>query len=146
MSQKSGVIAFPKKWERKLQRIRKQTPFRFDPIPSALCEYWLTELQLPHLRCLIYICRRTWGYRKEWDAIAIDHFVHGIKTRDGKAVDVGVGYGETCVRATLRDLEKRGFIEIQRRKTKANLYRLTIKPGFAESEPQNSAEPVVGVR
>ncbi len=129
-------IEFPKSAQRKIDRIRKKTPFRFDPVPSLLLEEWLTVLNLPELRCLLYICRRTWGFRKEWDAISVDQFVSGVKTKDGKQIDNGVGFSETYVRATLKKLEGRGLIEVNRRNTKAHLYRLTIFRGSLACAPQ----------
>lgn len=145
MNDNSRVVEFPKPWKRKLDRVRKKTPFRFDPIPSLLIEEWLPLLTLPELRCLLYICRRTWGFKKEWDAITIEQFCRGVKNREGKQVDVGIGFGETYVRDTLRGLEKRGLIEIKHRKTRAHLYRLTIKPGCTMSEPQEQPEAQSGV-
>lgn len=129
-------IEFPKSASRKIDRIRKKTPFRFDPVPSLILEEWLTKLSLPELRCLLYICRRTWGFRKEWDAIAIQQFVSGVVSKDGNQVDNGIGFSETYVRSTIRNLESKGLIEVNRRNTKAHLYRLTVFRGSLACAPQ----------
>lgn len=124
----ANLVAFPKPLDRQILRVRKKTPFRFDPVPSLLIEEWLPHLSLPELRILLYICRRTWGFRKEWDAIAIDQFCSGIKDRNGKQVDSGTGFKKSHVKNTLAALESRGLIDVEHRKTMANLYRLAIKP------------------
>ena len=135
----SDVLAFPKALDRKILRVRKKTPFRFDPVPSLLIEEWLPILDLAQIRCLLYICRRTWGFRKEWDAIAIEQFCSGIQDRDGKQVDSGTGFKRSHVKNTLAGLESLGLIEVQHRKTRANLYRLTIKPVATMSDHQLSS-------
>lgn len=132
----SRVIGFPKAEIRKIDSLKKKTPFRFDPLPSLIAEEWLTKLNLAEIRCIIYICRRTWGFRKEWDAISIDQFVRGVVSKDGKRLDNGVGFAETKVRSTLRELEKKRLIEVNHRSTKAHLYRVTIFRGSLICEPQ----------
>lgn len=133
------LVAFPKALDRKVLRIRKKTPFRFDPVPSLLIEEWLPHLNLPELRVLLYICRRTWGFRKEWDAISYEQFSDGIKDRRGKQVDSGTGFGKTYIRAALSALKEKGLIEIKVNKTRANLYRVTVKPRITESDTQTDS-------
>lgn len=130
------LVAFPKALDRKVLRVRKKTPFRFDPVPSLLIEEWLPHLNLPELRVLLYICRRTWGFRKQWDAISIEQFCNGVRNRDGKQVDSGTGFKRSHVKNTLAGLESRGLIAVQHRKTRANLYSLTIKPVATMSDQQ----------
>ena len=120
-------LEFPKSWKRKLYQARKKTDFRFDPFPSLIAEEWLTQLSRPELVCLIYICRRTWGFRKEWDAISWDQFVSGVVDRSGKHVDCGTGLSLSTARRTISLLESRGLIEVDHRNTRANLFRLTIR-------------------
>lgn len=138
-------IAFPKSAIRKIDRIKKKTPFRFDPVPSLLLEEWLTVLDLPELKCILYICRRTWGFRKEWDAISNQQFQSGVVDRNGKQVDCGTGLSECSVRRTLSRLESKGLIEVNRRNTKAHLYRLTIFRGIKAEIPQPNLNSQSGV-
>ena len=138
---KSNVVELSKPWKRKIDRIRKTTPFRFDPLPTLISEEWLPLLSGPELKCVLYICRRTWGFRKEWDAITIEQFMTGIVTQNGKRLDSGTGLGETCVRSTLRRLESKHLIDINRRNTKAHLDRLNVSRGSLAGEPQLPPQP-----
>ncbi len=137
-------IEFPA-LSRKIERIRKKTPYRFDPVPSLLIEEWLTILTHPELKCALYICRRTWGFRKEWDAISWEQFESGVVDRDGKHVDLGTDLSRSTVKRTIKRLESRGLIEVDRRNTKANLFRLTIFRGSIAVNPQPVEEPQSGV-
>lgn len=129
-------IAFPKSAPRQIDRIKKRTPFRFDPVPSLLLEEWLTVLDHSELKCLLYICRRTWGFRKEWDAISWEQFEFGVVDRNGKHVDFGIGLSRSSMKRLIKKLETRGLIEVNRRSTKSNLFRLTIIRGATSMNPQ----------
>lgn len=128
-------LEFPKA-VRKIDRIKKKTPFRFDPVPSLLIEEWLTVLSHPELKCALFICRRTWGYRKEWDAISWEQFEFGVVDKSGKHLDYGTGLSESTCRRTIASLESRGLIEVNRRNTRSHLYRLTIFRGVIALTPQ----------
>ncbi len=120
-----NLVSFPKTLK-KIDRIRKKTDFRFDPLPSLIAEEWLPILSHAELKCVLYICRRTWGWRKEWDSISIDQFMHGIKAKNGKQSDYGTGLKRTAMRSAIKSLEAKGLIEINRRSTKTNFFRLTV--------------------
>ncbi len=69
------------------------------------------DLAKAPLKALLYIVRRTCGFRKGADAISLSQFQHGIVTRDGRQLDKGCGVTNrsTLLRA-LADLEARGLI------------------------------------
>ncbi len=69
------------------------------------------DLAKAPLKVLLYIVRRTCGFRKSADAISLTQFQHGITTRDGRQFDKGCGVTNrsTLLRA-LADLEARGLI------------------------------------
>ncbi len=63
------------------------------------------------LKVLLYIVRRTCGFRKSADAISLSQFQHGITTRDGRQLDKGAGVtNRTALLRALADLEARGII------------------------------------
>jgi hypothetical protein len=89
------------------------------PIPDILFDELLTELSGAELKVLLYIMRRTWGFKKDADAISISQFQYGIVTHADVRLDSGCGIKrrETIIQA-LSSLEKGGYIVS--RKTKAD--------------------------
>ncbi len=69
------------------------------------------ELTEAPLKALLYIVRRTSGFRKLADAISLSQFQHGITTRDGRQLDKGAGIkNRTVLLRALDELEARGII------------------------------------
>jgi hypothetical protein len=66
------------------------------------------------LKCLLYIVRRTLGFKKDADAISLSQMVHGITTRDGRVLDSGTGLNRSTVVEALASLEARGLITVVR--------------------------------
>ena len=54
---------------------------RFTQIPDQLIDELMVDLSPAELRIVLYIARRTFGFKKESDSISIDQMVHGITTK-----------------------------------------------------------------
>lgn len=63
----------------------------FTQIPNWLLDDWLPDLTGTELKVLLYVFRRTAGFGKEWDAISINQFLHGISSHSGTYTDRGCG-------------------------------------------------------
>src|SRR5689334_15708261 len=61
------------------------------PVPDDIFDIIAPQLTEAELRVLLYIVRRTFGFKKESDAISLTQMVDGIKTKDGKVLDRGTG-------------------------------------------------------
>ena len=82
--------------------------------PDWLFDEVAPDLAKAPLKVLLYIVRRTCGFRKRADAISLTQFQHGIVTRDGRQLDKGCGVtNRTNLLHALADLEARGLIEHQ---------------------------------
>ncbi len=76
----------PKKDERQSNK-----PFRFDgfstpqytQVPDQLFDELLSLLTGAELKVLLYICRRTFGFKKESDNISLNQMLNGIRKRMG---------------------------------------------------------------
>ncbi len=90
------------------------TPTATTATPDWLFDDVAPDLAKAPLKVLLYIVRRTYGFRKGADAISLSQFQHGIVTRDGRQLDKGCGVTNrsTLLRA-LADLEARGLISHQ---------------------------------
>nr|MDP9472985.1 replication protein [Chloroflexota bacterium] len=51
----------------------------------------MPQLSDAELRVLLYIVRRTFGFKREADAISLSQMVSGITTREGQVLDRGTG-------------------------------------------------------
>jgi len=114
------------------------------PYPKALNGWWHTLTGVEQ-KCLDYILRHTWGFKKIADSISISQFIHGITKRDGTAFDRGTGIkNEKTVRKALKNLVKKGFIERQDRSNigREPIYKLRIaNVENMEPLPNNGTPP-----
>lgn len=110
------------------------------PIPDVLFDGLLTELSGAELKVLLYIMRRTWGFKKDTDAISLSQFEHGIITRDGRTLDKGVGLNRETICKALQSLEENGYITSEKQGRSVTIYSIHFK-GSRKSEPQWSENP-----
>ncbi len=94
-------------------------------IPNVILDLVLPRISEAEARCLLYICRRTFGFHKDEDNISLSQFERGIKTSQGKQLDFGTGMSRPSVSAALQCLIKVGVISVQQR-AKGNRYRLNL--------------------
>ena len=94
-------------------------------IPNIILDLVLPRISEAEARCLLYICRRTFGFHKDEDNISFSQFENGIKTSQGKRLDFGTGLSRPSVNSALQNLIKVGVIYVQQR-SKGNRYRLNL--------------------
>ena len=82
----------------------------YTPFPDDIVDLLLPHLNGAELKVLLYICRRTYGFKKQFDAISLSQMVRGITTKEGKVLDSGTGLGKTSVVRALTSLEEKGII------------------------------------
>lgn len=84
------------------------------PVPDLLFDHIMQDLNESELKVLLYIIRRTFGFKKKSDDISLSQMVHGIKTKDGRVLDRGTGFSKTTVTRAVRSLKKKNLIEAKR--------------------------------
>ncbi len=83
----------------------------YTPVPDELFDELLPELGHAELKVLLYIIRRTFGFKKDADAISFNQFLHGITTTDGRVLDTGCGIKKASnISSALKSLEEKGII------------------------------------
>ncbi len=108
----------------------------YTPVPDELFDLLLPVLSGAELHVLLYIIRRTFGFKKDRDSISFNQFVRGISARDGRVLDGGCGIRDrTTLSRALRTLEDKQVIVAYRGvdhkgEKEATLYALR----FADSE------------
>jgi phage replication O-like protein O len=116
-------------------------------IPNEVFDTLMPHLSGGELKVLLYICRRTFGFRKDSDSISLTQIAHGITTKAGRVLDQGTGLSKRQVQRALRMLESRKVILVERKVDETglheiNTYRLNVRCGDKMSPPVET--PVSG--
>jgi hypothetical protein len=85
------------------------------PVPDEVFDVLMPQLSGAELKVLLYICRRTFGFKKDSDSISLHQIAHGIITRDGRVLDSGTGLCKRHVQRALKVLEKKNIIQVARK-------------------------------
>lgn len=83
--------------------------------PDEVFDWLMARLSGAEVKVLLYIIRRTFGFKKNADAISIEQICSGIVTKSGKRLDMGTGLGRTAVTDALRSLKEKNIIVIRSR-------------------------------
>ena len=84
------------------------------PVPDEVFDVLMPQLSGAELKVLLYICRRTFGFKKTSDTISLHQIAQGITTRDGRVLDGGTGLCKRHVQRALKVLEKKNIIQVTR--------------------------------
>ncbi len=110
------------------------------PIPDEVFDELMTDLTGAELKVLLYICRRTFGFKKASDTISLNQIADGIIKKNGQVLDYGTGLSKRHVQRALKTLEERNIIRIERRMDEAganeiNTYALNFLTGVGTKSP-----------
>ena len=117
--------------------------FRFPtttPIPDELFDELMAELSGAELKVLLYICRRTFGFKKVSDTISLNQIASGIVTKEGKVLDRGTGLSKRHVQRALKSLESKQAVKVHRQMdeqglNEINTYTLNFIEGVETKSP-----------
>ena len=97
------------------------------PVPDEIFDRYLAELSGGALKVLLYIVRRTLGFRKDRDAISFNQFHKGVRARDGRVLDRGCGLKSTStINAALQELYDLGLINRRRGTDERGEHEITV--------------------
>lgn len=83
-------------------------------IPNVILDFIVPQIPEGEGKCLMYICRRTYGFHKERDRISLSQFVDGIKDRNGNQLDCGAGVSRPTAVESLKNLIGSGLVKVIR--------------------------------
>jgi len=114
----------------------------YTPVPDELFDEQLPDLSGAELKVLLYIIRRTFGFKKESDNISLNQLLHGITTKEDVVLDRGTGLSKKTLLETLKNLVEKNLIISERRRSKEKgdeptTYRLNV---IGET-PENNNTP-----
>jgi hypothetical protein len=134
------------------------------PVPDVVFDRLLTKLGGAELKALLYIIRRTSGFKKDRDHVSFNQFLRGIITKEGEMQDEGCGIRDrTTLSKALQSLEQMGIIQSEKRKDErgeniTTVYSLRFRKtpqgatgkrkqgvvGYSYHGSRNTPPPVVG--
>ncbi len=111
----------------------------FTSVPDEFFDELIPRLGSAEMRVLLYIIRRTFGFKKQVDTISLSQMVYGIVRKDGTRLDAGTGLKKAAVCRALASLETMGVIIRTKQYAKtggaiATSYQLNMRPvGVAQT-------------
>lgn len=115
-------------------------PFQFEGfsapngtfVPDEVFDVLAPELSEAELRVLLYIIRRTFGFKKDTDNISLKQMTDGITTREGRVLDRGTGLSKAGNARGIKGLTEKGIIVTTRNRSatsgdQATTYALRFK-------------------
>ena len=127
----------------------------YTPVPDQLFDELLPTLSGAELKTLLFVIRRTFGFKKDQEAISLSQMLGGVRTRDGRTLHGGVGLCKETLLGALRSLRAKGIIRAERQRSaakgdEATVYRLRFAgdaadpPAAHEPPPTPPEVPLVG--
>jgi hypothetical protein len=112
----------------------------YTQVPDELFDVLMPTLTDAELRVLLYIIRRTFGFKREADAISLSQMVSGITTRDSRVLDTGTGLSKATVARGLKGLRDKAIILAERQRTQERgdqptTYRLRFNTDLCREQP-----------
>ena len=111
----------------------------YTPVPDELFDEQLPDLSGAELKVLLYVIRRTFGFKRESDNISLSQMLNGLRTRDGRVLDHGVGLSKKTLLQAIKSLEEQNIILTERRRSEEKgdeptSYRLNVRGSTAREE------------
>ncbi len=109
----------------------------FTQVPDEFFDILMPQLSDAELRVLLYIIRRTFGFKRDCDDISLSQMVSGITTKDGQVLDTGTGLSKATVARGLKGLREKGVVTAIRNRSEERgdmptTYRLRMKTGSSD--------------
>ena len=98
----------------------------FTQIPNLFLDFLFQDLTEGELRCLLYICRRTYGFGKKSDKISISQLMGGIESEEGEKYDRGTGMSNRGVVISTQGLIDKGII-IKSKRGGVNVFEINFE-------------------
>lgn len=114
-------------------------------VPDEVFDLLMPRLSDIELRVLLYIIRRTFGFKKDADDISLKQMVEGIMTRDGRVLDGGCGLSRPSVTKAVRSLATKNIVKAtanysSQRGNEATTYTLVFADQPCPRQPGDEGE------
>ena len=137
------------KKEKKKQRIINFENFagfeypKMTDVPDQIFDEFLPTFSGAELKVILYVCCKTFGWKKDSDDISLSQLLYGVKTGEGRIVDRGTGLSKPALLKALRSLEKNRLIIRERKSSpekgnEATNFKLNLKGDDEEGGGETS--------
>jgi len=118
----------------------------YTSVPDDVFDKVMCYLNGAELKVLLFIIRRTFGFKKESDDISIGQIMKGIKSKDSQHQELGTGLARSTALEALQTLERHALITRERKyKRDGGLaptnYKLNLQ-GIKKENSQDAGESV----
>lgn len=127
---------------------------QYTQIPDEFFDHVAPFLSEAELRVMLYILRRTFGWKKESDTISTSQIEGGIIKKDGTRLDHGAHVAHSTAVRAIAGLVAKGLITQEHQSSaengnEATLYHVRMRPLFhsatreshSETTPSSTVEP-----
>src|SRR5688500_5918631 len=110
----------------------------YTPVPDELFDEQLPDLSGSELKVLLYIIRRTFGFKKDSDNISLNQLLHRNTTKEGILLDRGTGLTKKTLLEAIKSLVEKHLLMTERRRSKEKgdeptTYRLNVVSDTTEN-------------
>jgi phage replication O-like protein O len=91
---------------------------RYTQVPDELFDEVMAHLSGAELKVLLYVIRRTFGFKKDSDTISLAQICKGIKTKEGEVLDHGTGLSLSTVQTAIKGLLEKYCVVSKRNRSK----------------------------
>lgn len=109
-------------------------------MPDVVFDELAPQLTEAELRVLLYIIRRTFGFKKNADTISLKQMAEGITTREGHILDRGTGLSKSATARGVKGLIENGVIRAVRKRSKERGDEATTYALRFQEDPVSSKE------
>ncbi len=122
---------------------------RFTPIPDEFLDHQLAHISSAEAKVMLFLFRKTYGYRKSGDHVSLAQLEYGTVSSDGTIIDRGSGLSRATIWRALKGLQEKGLIEVHRQTTPAgdsdvNYYRIREALGPEHRDEADEPGPPSG--
>ena len=97
----------------------------YTQVPDEFFDRVMAHLSGAEWKVLMYLCRRTFGFKKQADTVSLSQICRGIRKRSGEVLDEGTGLATSTAVAALQGLERKGLIISRRNASKEQGHQAT---------------------
>ena len=91
---------------------------RYTQVPDEVFDEVMPHLSGAELKVLLYVIRRTFGFKKDADNISLAQICKGIRTREGEVLDHGTGLSLSSVQIAIKGLIDKHCVISKRNRSK----------------------------
>jgi len=111
---------------KKAYRFRGFRSPRYTQVPDEAFDELMAALTPAEFKVMMYIIRRTFGFKKDSDAISLSQIVQGVRTTDGRVLDRGTGLSKSGAVKAIRGLLGKEVIVTVRRMSQTHGHEATV--------------------